>query len=227
MHTCIKVPGTGPLFLNRHQAGGILANALWDLRQHPNTVVLGLPRGGMPVAAVVAARLELPLDVFVIRKLGVPGNKELAMGAIAQGGIRVVNEEVFRHVTHPRETLDRVAAIEQRELERREKTYRRNKPPLELKGLGVVLVDDGLATGASMRAAVQAVQALGAAFCVPAAPVGSLQAWEQLQSITGHAVCVYLPLHFEGVARFYRNFDQVSDEEVLLALATGNPAGAQ
>jgi putative phosphoribosyl transferase len=161
------------LFEDRHDAGRLLASTLSDLRTRPDVVVLALPRGGVPVGYEVARSLDAPLDVFVVRKLGVPGHEELAMGAIASGGIRMLNPELVQRLGIPKETIEAVAAREQRELERREREYRDDHPPLDVQGRTVVLIDDGLATGASMRAAVEALRAKKPAQIVVAVPVAA------------------------------------------------------
>src|SRR5712692_5099697 len=161
------------LFRDRSEAGQLLAARLTRYAHHPNTVVLGLPRGGVPVAFEVAQALHARLDVFLVRKLGLPGHEELAMGAIASGGVRVLNEEVVRGLQIPADLIEDVAAAEQQELERRERLYRGDRPPIEVRGKTVLLVDDGLATGASMRAAVAALRQMGPARIVVAVPVGA------------------------------------------------------
>jgi putative phosphoribosyl transferase len=176
--------------------------------------VLGLPRGGVPVAAEVAAALGAPLDVCVVRKLGVPGHEELAMGAIAAGGTQVVNADVREHLRIPDEELDRVVSAERAELERREEAYRGDRPFPDLGGRLVVLVDDGLATGATMRAAVQAVQAQEPAAVVVAVPVAPRETCRELSRLGVEVVCPYTPADFGGVGRFYVDFGQTSDDEV-------------
>jgi predicted phosphoribosyltransferase len=210
------------LFRDRTDAGRALAERLAPrFRGVPRLRVLGLPRGGIPVAAEVASRLDAPLDVFVVRKLGVPGHEELAMGAIATGGVRVVNDDVVRHLGITADTLDRVAAEEQAELLRREGAYRGGRPPLDLAGATVILVDDGLATGSTMRAAVAAVRQLGPAKVVVAVPVAAPQTRDDFAREVDEIVCVATPDPFMAVGRFYEDFTQTTDAEVgdLLAEA--------
>jgi predicted phosphoribosyltransferase len=210
------------LFRDRTDAGRALAERLAPrFRGVPRLRVLGLPRGGIPVAAEVASRLDAPLDVFVVRKLGVPGHEELAMGAIATGGVRVVNDDVVRHLGITADTLDRVAAEEQAELLRREDAYRGGRPPLDLAGATVILVDDGLATGSTMRAAVAAVRQLGPAKVVVAVPVAAPQTRDDFAREVDEIVCVATPDPFMAVGRFYEDFTQTTDAEVgdLLAEA--------
>jgi predicted phosphoribosyltransferase len=212
------------LFRDRADAGRALAERLAPRYQGaPKVRVLGLPRGGIPVAAEVAARLAAPLDVFVVRKLGVPGHEELAMGAIATGGVRVVNDDVVRHLGITADTFDRVAALEQAELERREAAYRGGRPPADVGGATVILVDDGLATGSTMRAAVAAVRQRGPAKVVVAVPVAAPQTRDDFAREVDDVVCVATPDPFLAVGRFYGDFTQTTDAEVgdLLAQAAG------
>jgi putative phosphoribosyl transferase len=202
------------LFRNRTDAGRQLAAELRAYANRPDVVVLGLPRGGVPVAFEVARALHAPLDVFLVRKLGVPGHEELAMGAIASGGVRVLNEEVVRTLHIPEETIDAVAAEEQRELERRERTYRGDRPPADVRGRTVILVDDGLATGSTMRAAVAALRRQEPARIVVAVPVGAVETCEELGTEADGAVCVRTPDPFYAVGIWYGNFSQTTDEEV-------------
>ena len=209
-------------FADRVEAGRQLAQKLTDYRDREGVIVLALPRGGVPVAYEVAKELNLPLDVFIVRKLGVPGWQELAMGAIASGGIRVVNEEVVRRLPHAQQLLDAAAARETAEMERREREYRDGRPPLQLRGCTVILVDDGLATGSTMRAAVQALRQRDVAKIVVAVPVGSPETCAELEEEAGEIVCAVTPESFYAVGQFYEDFLQTSDEEVreLLAAAT-------
>jgi predicted phosphoribosyltransferase len=181
-------------------------------------VVLGLPRGGVPVAAQVADALGAPLDVFVVRKLGVPGHEELAMGAIASGGIVVVNEEVVSSLGVDRLTLDAVIERERREVARREAAYRGDRPAPSLAGRTVVLVDDGLATGATMRAAVEAVRQAGPRLVVAAVPVGAPATCMDLSNVADRVVCLVTPEPFIAVGAYYADFSQTSDQEVRAAL---------
>jgi predicted phosphoribosyltransferase len=205
-------------FSDRTEAGITLAARLDGYKDRDDVVVLALPRGGVPVAYEVARRLRAPLDVFLVRKLGVPGHPELAMGAIATGGIRVVNEDVVRWYAIPQSVIDRVAAAEQAELERRERTYRDGRSPIPLDGRTVLLIDDGLATGSSMKAAVQAVRAHKPARIVVAVPVGARETCEELAELADDIVCARTPEPFSAVGAWYRDFSQTSDAEVRALL---------
>jgi putative phosphoribosyl transferase len=207
------------LFENRQDAGRALARKLRKYAGRDDVLVLGLPRGGVPVADEVAESIDAPLDVFLVRKLGVPGHEELAMGAIASGGVQVLSPEVVRAFGVTNHALERVIDAERRELERRERSYRGGRPPLILRGRTVVLVDDGLATGSSMRAAVTAVRKLQAARVVVAVPVAPSSVFHDFRPLADEVVCVATPEPFIAVGRFYRNFDQTTDEEVREFLA--------
>jgi putative phosphoribosyl transferase len=183
-----------------------------------NVVVLALPRGGVPVAFEIAEVLGAPLDIFVVRKLGMPGHPEYAMGAIASGGIRVISDDVVRWYGISPAAIEAVAREELAELERREREYRRGRPLPDLGGRTVILVDDGLATGSTMRAAVQAVRALGPARVVVAVPVGAPQTCEEFNDITDETLCARTPEPFSAVGLWYRDFSQTSDEEVRALL---------
>jgi predicted phosphoribosyltransferase len=206
-------------FRDRVDAGRQLAARLSRFIGRADLLVLGLARGGLPVAAEVARVLGAPLDVFVIRKLGVPGQPELAMGAIASGGVRVLNPSVLRHVAEPETILEAVAVAEQRELTRRELEYRGRRPPAEVRGQWVIVVDDGLATGASMRAAVHALRECGAAHVVVAVPVGSREACVLLAREADELFCLLSPISFGAVGEVYDDFSQTTDEEVRALLA--------
>jgi len=208
-------------FPNRSEAGWQLAEKLAKYAGHDDVIVLGLPRGGVPVAYEVAKRLRLPLDVFIVRKLGVPGFEELAAGAIASGGVRVLNEEVVRAIPHAEEAIEAVTARETAELERREQTYRQGRPAPELRDRTVILVDDGLATGATMRAAVKALRERGTARIVVAVPVGPADTCHELQQLTDETICLTMPAFFQAVGQYYEDFSQTSDDDVreLLAIA--------
>lgn len=209
-----------PLFQDRRDAGRKLATKLDEYAGRPDVVVLALPRGGVPVAYEIAKALDVPLDLFLVRKLGVPGHEELAMGAIATGGVRVLNPQIIEALYIPESIIDTAAQREQHELERREHAYRGGKPPLDVGGKTVILVDDGLATGATMAAAVTGVRALGAkrvVVAVPTAAPETCQAFEQLVDVT---ICVETPNPFYGVGMWYVDFSQTTDEEVCELLAS-------
>jgi predicted phosphoribosyltransferase len=211
---------------NRREAGLDLAQALQPFRARPDAIVLGLPRGGVPVAYEVARALDVPLDVYIVRKLGLPGHEEFAMGAIASGGTMVVNPDVERFV--PRLVIDAVAEQERRELERRERLYRGERPPLDLAGRTAILVDDGLATGSTMRAAARAVRQQGAARVVIAVPVAAPDTCADMRGEADEVVCPYTPDPFRAVGLWYEDFDQTSDDEVrdLLAQAARRATAA-
>jgi len=193
-----------------------------------DVIVLALPRGGVPVAFEVAQRLGVPLDVFVVRKLGVPGHEELAMGAIASGGVRVLNEDVLYALPDAQSIVEMVTAIECEELKRRERNYRASgRPPPDLRGRSVILVDDGLATGATVRAAAAALRGQGAAKIIVAVPVGAPTTCREIKNEVDDILCLYTPGSFMGVGQYYEDFSQTSDEEVrelLTAPASNNRA---
>ena len=201
-------------FLNRREAGAQLAVRLSRFSSDPNVIVLGLPRGGVPVAFEVARALDAPLDVFVVRKLGVPGHRELAMGAIASGGVRVLNHDVLDRVLIPQSTIDTVTAIEHEELERQEWAYRGEAPFPSLKDKTVIVVDDGLATGSTMRAAVQAIRNSEPGWIVVAAPVGAAETCQRLRQDADQVICCCTPGSFYAVSAWYEDFSQTTDEEV-------------
>jgi erythromycin esterase-like protein/predicted phosphoribosyltransferase len=216
------------LFRDRRDAGRVLAGLLHDYRGRPDVVILGLPRGGVPVAYEVATALGVPLDVFLVRKLGVPGREELAMGAIASGGVVVLNEDVVRALNISPETIERVAQQEGRELIRREQAYREGRPMIEVAGRTVIVVDDGLATGASMRAAIQALRRLRPARIVVAVPAAPESTCQELSALVDDVVCATTPTPFLAVGRSYWNFAQTTDEEVrdlLRAASESRPPG--
>jgi predicted phosphoribosyltransferase len=217
------------LFRDRSEAGRRLAAKLAAYANRPDVLVLALPRGGVPVAYEVARALHAPLDVFLVRKLGVPGREELAMGAIASGGVRVLNEDVLRELEIPEEVIAAVAAEERRELLRRERIYRDDRPTPEVRGRIVILVDDGLATGSTMRAAVAALRRQGPAHIVVAVPVGSPETCREIQAEADEVACVYTPDPFYAVGLWYDDFSQTTDEEVhdLLARAAEERASGR
>lgn len=197
-----------------------MAAALSKYAGQDDVVVLGLPRGGVPVAAQVASAVGAPLDVFVVRKLGVPGHAELAMGAIAPGGVRVLNPLVVESLQISRESIDQVAAQEEIELARRTEAYRGNRPPLDLTDRVVIVVDDGLATGATMRAAVAAIRAHRPARIVVAVPVGARQTCDELQEQADEVVCAKVPFLFQAVGQWYQDFSPTTDQEIRVLLGT-------
>jgi predicted phosphoribosyltransferase len=201
-------------YRDRTHAGRELASKLGAYAGRPDVIVLALPRGGVPVAFEVATALRAPLDVFVVRKLGVPGHEEYALGAIATGGVRVVDERVVRATGVTREQLEAVTAAEQRELERRERQYRGDRLPPNVAGRTVVLVDDGLATGSTMRAAVEALRQEGAARVVVAVPIAPPETCDAFRDIADDIVCARTPEPFYAVGLWYEDFSQTSDEEV-------------
>lgn len=211
-------------FSDRREAGRVLANELRPYAGREDVVVLGLPRGGIPVAYEVAVALRAPLDVFVVRKLGAPGQEELAMGAIASGGVVVFNDEVVEAFHVDRDLLEDTIARERLELERRERLYRGDRRPFEVRGLTVILVDDGLATGSTMRAAVAALRRRGPAAIVVAVPTASPVVCEEFRRIADRCICSITPEPFRAVGLWYDDFSQVSDEEVCALLARRYPA---
>ena len=212
--------GAAGTFADRREAGRVLADALATYRGATDLLVLGLPRGGVPVAWEVAAALHAPLDVFVVRKLGAPGWEELAVGALASGGLVVLNDDVVRSLRISDEQLQQVIDKEAAELARREDAYRGGRPPIEPAGKTVILVDDGIATGASMLAATRAIRAAGPAKIVVAVPVAPPSACRQLADAADDLVCVWAPASFLAVGEYYCDFSQTSDDEVRKLLAT-------
>ena len=213
-------------FQNRTEAGQVLASLLTQYGDRNDVLVLGLPRGGVPVAFEIASTLQAPLDIFLVRKLGVPGHEELAMGAIASGDVRVLNQDVVE-MEHVSDTaLEQVTQREQQELQRREHLYRGDRPILPITDRTVILVDDGLATGATMRAAVLAVQQHEPKEIVVAVPVGARQAYEQISPQVDAIICAVMPERFGSVGAWYEEFPQTSDREVcdLLQRSQNRPA---
>lgn len=202
-------------FKDRTEAGRFLAQKLEEYTNNPNVVVLALPRGGVPVAYEVAQTLKAPLDIFVVRKLGVPGYDELAMGAIASGGIRVLNSRVVDYLDISDQMIETVASREQRELERRERLYRGARPAVDVRGRTVIIVDDGMATGSTMRAAVRALRQEKPEKIIVAVPVGARETCDSFaKEVDTMCVCAITPEPFDGVGLWYRDFAQTSDEEV-------------
>jgi predicted phosphoribosyltransferase len=214
-------------FANRTEAGCLLAEKLVKYAGRDDVIVLGLPRGGVPVAYEVAKRLRAPLDVFIVRKLGVPGFEELAAGAIASGGVRVLNEDVMRAIPYADEAIEAVTARETAELDRREHEYRDGRPAPEFRDRVVILIDDGLATGATMRAAVKALRQSGAAKIVVAVPVGPPDTCHEIEQESDETICLSTPKFFQAVGQYYEDFSQTSDEDVreLLSQAAQRPPG--
>jgi predicted phosphoribosyltransferase len=201
-------------FRNRVEAGQQLSKRLAKYANRPDVLVLALPRGGVPVGYEVAQVLNAPLDVFVVRKLGVPGHEELAMGAIATGGVRVLNGEVVEGLSISDEVIDAVAARELHELERRERAYRDDRPAPEVQGRIVILVDDGIATGSTMKAAIEALRQLEASRIVVAVPTAALSTVREMRRDVDDLVAVMTPADFSGVGQWYQDFSQTTDEEV-------------
>jgi len=212
------------IFVNRAEAGKTLASLLGNCADRSDVLVLGIPRGGVPVAFEVANALHAPLDVLVLRKLGVPGHEEFAFGAIASGGTRVLDDHVIHKLGLSASVVEGVIAREREELSRREKIYRHDLPALRLAGKLVILIDDGVATGASMMAGIHGLRQLNPAQIVVAVPVAPPETFERLASEVGEIVCVTTPKDFRAVGQFYDNFSEVSDAEVTNLLARNHGA---
>jgi putative phosphoribosyl transferase len=208
-------------FQDRTDAGRRLAKELIAYKDQPDVLVLALPRGGVPVAVEVAEVLHAPLDIFLVRKLGVPGQEELALGAVASGGVRVLNQSLVRSLRISREEIEAVTAAERKELERRQRLYRDDRPAPEIRNRTVILVDDGLATGATMRAAVRALRQQQPARIIIGVPAASPQTCDEFRNQVDDIVCAITPDPFYSVGMWYRNFSQVSDDEVRALLAQG------
>ena len=211
------------IYRNRSDAGQYLATKLLQYKGREDVLVLALPRGGVPVAFEVAQVLQVPMDIFLVRKLGVPGHEELAMGAIATGGVRVLNEDTVNYLGIPPDVIDAIAEMELKELKRREIAYRGNRPEPDVKGKAVILIDDGLATGSTIRAAAQALRGQDPARIIVAVPVSAPQTCDEYRIGVDEIVCALTPKRFLGVGRWYHDFSQTTDEEVrdLLELARG------
>ena len=216
------------IFQNRMDAGRLLARKLTAYANRPDVLVLGLPRGGVPVAFEVAKALNLPLDVFVVRKLGLPGQEELAMGAIATGGVRVLNDEVVKAWRIPDKIVEEVTREETEELERRELLYRGDRPALDVGGHTVILVDDGIATGMTMFAAIAALQQQGPERIIVAVPVAATETCAELREKVTEVVCLMMPSEFYAISLWYKDFSQTSNEEVrdLLKQSLHKPSSA-
>lgn len=202
------------IYRDRTEAGNYLAAQLAHYADRNDVLVLALPRGGVPVAFEVAKALRAPLDIFLVRKLGIPGHEELAMGAIATGGVRVLNDEVVEYLRIPARVIDFVAADELRELERREQAYRGNRPEPEVRAKTVILVDDGLATGSTMRAAAAALRRQNPARIIVAVPVSAPETCDEYRMGVDEIICAATPERFRGVGKWYADFSQTTDEEV-------------
>jgi putative phosphoribosyl transferase len=211
-------------FIDRREAGAVLAQQLRHYAYRSDAIVLALPRGGVPIGYEVATLLGLRLDVFPVRKLGVPGQPELAMGAIAPGGVRVLNADIVSRFGIPDRSVDVVSDAEIRELDRWEQLYRNNQPPLELRAQIAILTDDGLATGSSMRAAVQAARQLGASRIVVATPVGAREVSRAFAQIADEVICARQPARFHAVGQWYLNFPETTDADVTELLSRARQA---
>lgn len=208
-----------PFFRDRHEAGKVLAEYVAKSLHDPNALVLALPRGGVPVGFEVARALPAALDVFLVRKLGVPGYEELAIGAIASGGVRVLNQNLIEMLQLSQGLIDSIAEREQRELERREQAYREGRPAVDVQDRTVILVDDGLATGASMLAAARAVRPRRPKRVIVAVPVASRAACDEFRNEVHEVICAATPEPFTSVGQWYQDFSQTTDEEVRSLLA--------
>ncbi len=214
------------IYRNRSAAGKHLATKLVSYANRDDVLILALPRGGVPVAFEVAKALHAPLDIFLVRKLGVPGHEELAMGAIATGGVRVLNDDTVEYLGIPPRLIDSITAIELRELERREVAYRGNRPKAAVRGKTVILVDDGLATGSTMRAAAEALRQQQPGRIIVAVPVSARQICDEYLMGVDEIVCAVTPEPFYGVGQWYEDFSQTTDEEVRQLLENAQAAYA-
>jgi predicted phosphoribosyltransferase len=214
----VDAEGLDLAFRDRHEAGAELAGRLEPLKGRSGVVVLALPRGGVPVACEVARSLGAPLDVLVVRKLGVPGRRELAMGAVASGNVIVLDQRVIAWYRIASAVIDDVVREERAELERRERAYRRGRDPIEVQDRLVVLIDDGLATGSTMKAAVEAVRARKPTGIIVAVPVGAPETCRQFEGLVDEIICARMPRHFAAVGDWYSDFSQTTDEEVQALL---------
>jgi predicted phosphoribosyltransferase len=227
MHDLMAETERARRFQDRYEAGRLLAEELRDYAGRGDVLVVALPRGGVPVGYEVARVLRAPLDAMQVRKLGVPGHEELAMGAIASGGVRIVSENVVEALRIPERVIATVAAAEAQELERRERIYREGRLFPDVRGRTVILVDDGLATGSTMRAAAAALRSLGAARLVAAVPVAPKESCDALRDVVDDVVCARMPERFLAVGEWYEDFSQTSDEEVSELLRRGQREARQ
>lgn len=214
-------------FRDRREAGQRLAEALKAHANRDDVVVLALPRGGVPVAFEVAQALRVPLDLFLVRKLGAPGHPEFAMGAIAAGGVQVLSQDVIAHLGVSPAMVEQVAARERAELDRRDKAYHGDRPKAALQGKTVIVIDDGLATGSTMEAAVSALRHSGARRIIAAAPVGARDSCQRLRAVADEVVCLQTPEPFNAVGLWYRTFDQTADAEVVDLLRRAGASGSR
>lgn len=206
-------------YIDRFDAGKVLTRYLKKYTKQDDVIILALPRGGVPVAYEIATALSLPLDVFIVRKLGVPGHEELAIGAIASGGIVIFNEPLMRQLNLDNESINLVLRSEQKELERREHFYRGDRPPHDLQGKTIILVDDGMATGSTMRAAIKALHQYKPASIIIAVPVAAADTCDEMESLVDEIICPLKPVNFYAVGLWYEDFPQTSDNEVINLLA--------
>lgn len=206
-------------FRNRREAGRLLADQLQAYQNQPDVLVLGLPRGGVPVAFEIAQALQAPLDICLVQKLGVPDHAELAMGAIASGGVRVLNNSVLNSLGITNDTVDRVAAQAQQELQRRDRLYRGDRPEPDIQGQTIILVDDGVATGSTMRAALEVLQAQQPGQLIVAIPVAPPEVCLSLKAKADEVICLVRPAPFHALSFWYEDFDQMSDDTVQQLLA--------
>jgi len=211
------------MFRNRAEAGRELAGCLSKYSSTTDLLVLGIPRGGVPVAFEVAKQLHAPLDVLIVRKLGVPGQEELGFGAIASGGLRFLDAEIVEAVGISKRNLERITETEEKELKRRERAYRGARPPFDASGRTVIVVDDGIATGSSMQVAINAVRQMNPSHLIVAVPVAPVSTCHRLQAKVDDLVCVYMPRSFYAIGQYYEDFSQVSDEVVTELLAQAMP----
>ncbi|WP_116964439.1 phosphoribosyltransferase [Fastidiosibacter lacustris] len=208
------------VFKNRADAGQQLAEKLLSYQNKKDVLVLALPRGGVPVAFEIANILHVPMSVVLVRKLGIPGQEELAMGAVSEGNVRILNQELIQHLNISEKQIQHVLQKEQQELARRLQRYRQGKPLLKLNNKTIILVDDGIATGATFKAAIQALKTSNPKKLVIATPVASHSSFQEITSLVDESVCLVTPEPFYGVGQWYQRFDQISDEEVLNLLQT-------